>query len=567
MKGKVLLLGILAGSFFLPTCLHAQTTPHKKKGLVGVSGWVTFWDEGHKSIASFEKHADQIDRAYFEWYKCGADGLPMPVTEATEELKAEVLAVASKNNVEPWYMTGNYDVSIGSHNGAWIEKFLHDAPLRAKHIRMLVDIAKKYGVKGIQIDYENIKAADKDAFSAFMAELNQAAKAGGFETGIALPAKVDANGTWDDPRSRDYPAIGQTVDELVPMTYDYHWSTSAAGNITSPEWSEMCAKYAASVMPPEKVEVGYPVYGYDWVGTKGDTLVWQQFLDLLNKYKVKPVRDSDYSQELKIDYTDEKGNRHEAWMTDPYCLEAQCNIVKRDNLCGLGVWYFGAEDESFWTTMKQVNATPAETHLVSASLGEAAGSNPSGALDTKDLVTDTTAPDYTYVYPDAGSKISVGEKDGKRWIDVALKGDDWSGFGVGLSRKNLSAYLKTGALQFYVRGAKGGENTTVGFIMEKGSASDEKYSLVDEVPLDHYVKVTNQWQWVTIPLSDFPVEGYHHDSVTNSRITGSFKWERVLELAGNHTPTADPNCEIFFSSIRIIPTYDPGSVKRIDSKP
>src|SRR5579871_1067909 len=361
---KIKLLVLLVGSFFLSPYLHAQTTGPGKKGPVGISGWVTFWDEGHKSAASFEKHADQIDRAYFEWAKCGPDGLPMPVTEATEELKAKVMEVAAQNKVEAWFMTGNYDVSIKTHNGTWIEKFLYDDALRAKHIQMLVAIAGKYQVKGIQIDYENIKAADKDAFSRFMQELHVAAKAGGFETGIALPAKVDSKGTWDDPQSRDYPAIGGTVDELVPMSYDYHWTTSAAGNITSPEWSEMCGKYAASVMPADKVEVGYPVYGYDWVGMNGNTIVWSQFTDLDHKYQVAPVRDTDYSQELKIDYADASGAKHEAWMSDSYCLEAQCNVVKRNHFYGLGVWYFGAEDESFWSTLKQVNASPEETHLV-----------------------------------------------------------------------------------------------------------------------------------------------------------------------------------------------------------
>jgi len=567
---KLLFIGTAV--FFAACHLHAQTMSPDKKGPVGVSGWVTFWDEGHKSVASFEKHADQIDRVYFEWTKCGPDGLPAPVTEATEELKAEAMKVAAQNKVETWFMTGNYDVSIKTHNGAWIEKFLYDDALRAKHVRMLVDIAKKYKVAGIQIDYENIKAADKDAFTKFMQELQKAAEAKGLKTGIALPAKVDDKGTWDDPQSRDYPAIGKTVDELVPMTYDYHWATSAAGNITSPEWSEMCGKYAASVMPADKVELGYPVYGYDWVGMNGDTIVWSQFMDLIAKTKAVPVRDTDYSQELKIDYTDAAGAKHEAWMTDSYCLEAQCNVIKRNHFYGLGVWYFGAEDESFWATLKQVNSTPEETHLIPAVTGfgdSTAGSTPGGigGLATKDLMTLKVTPDYTYAYPDGKSKVSVIDGKDNRWLDVSLQGNDWSGFGVGLSRKNLSAYVQTGALQFYVKGAKGGETSTVGFIMDKGPGSDEKYGLVTEVPLEHYVKTTDHWQWVTIPLSDFPVQGYHFDAATQSRVTGPFKWERVLEFAGNHTPTSDPNCELFFSSIRIVPVYDPKDVKKADAKP
>jgi Txe/YoeB family toxin of Txe-Axe toxin-antitoxin module len=470
------------------------------------------------------------------------------------------MAAAKKGGCEIWWMIGNYNVAIGKHDASWVEKFLYDSDLRKKHIQALIDYAKKDGVQGIQIDYEELKAADKDTFSRFMAELSKACQANGLKLGIAVHSKVDSEGTWDGPKAHDYAAIGPVVQQFMPMTYDLHWSTSGPGCVTAPEWAESCIKYAASVITPATLEIGYPVYGYDWVGTHGDTITWSQFVGLCDQYKVKPVRDSDYSQELKIDYTDAKGTAHEAWIPDSLSLEAQANIVKRDKLYGLGVWYFGAEDESFWTTMKQINATPEETHLFSTSTDTATA----GAIGTKDLVTDKTPPDYSYAYPDGGSKITVVvDKNGKRWVDTALKGDDWSGFGVGMARKNLTAYLKTGALQFFVRGAKGGETSTVGFIMEKGTAPDEKYNLVEELPLDNYIKVTTQWQLVTIPLSDFPAEGYHHDSATNSRITGPFKWDRVLEFAGNHTPTKDPNCELFFASVRIIPSYDPKAVGKL----
>jgi hypothetical protein len=476
------------------------------------------------------------------------------------------MAVAQKNNVETWYMTGNYDISLMDHNGGWIQKFLYDNALRAKHIQMLVDIAKQYGVKGIQIDYENIKAVDKSAFSTFMDELNKAAKANGLLTGIALPAKFDPSGTWDDPQSRDYPAIGKATDEFVPMTYDYHWSTSPAGYITSPEWSEMCMKYAASTMDPSKVEVGYPAYGYDWVGTHGDTITWSDFLALVQKYKVTPVRDSTNSQELKINYTDDKGRQHEAWMTDSVCLEAQCNIVKRNKLFGLGVWYFGSEDESFWTMMRQINATPAETHLADAMTVPGLTVAASAPPEVIDFVTDKAAPDNAYAGPE-GSKITIVEKQGKRWVDIVLKGTAWSFSGMGVSRKNLEPVRKTGALQFYVRGMKGGENLDLGFVMDKGMAADEKIGFLNTLALNDYAKVTTQWQLVTIPLADFSANGYHFDDNIGQRITGVFKWGRVSEFDVNlHAPGAEKSVEVQFSSIRVVPTFDAKAVEKAKFK-
>jgi hypothetical protein len=286
------------------------------------------------------------------------------------------------------------------------------------------------------------------------------------------------------------------------------------------------------------------------------------FLDLVKKYKVTPVRDSTNSQELKINYTDDQGRQHEAWITDSVCLEAQSNIVKRNKLYGLGVWYFGSEDEGFWTMMKQINATPAETHLADAATVPGltvAASAPPAIID---LITDKAAPDNAYAGPE-GSKITIVEKQGKRWVDIVLKGTAWSFSGMGLSRKNLDPLRKVGALQFYVRGMKGGENLDVGFVMDKGLQADEKIGFLNTVPLSGYCKLTTQWQLVTIPLADFPDNGYHFDETLGQRITGVFKWGRVSEFDVNlHAPGAETRVEVQFSSIRVVPSFDSKAVEK-----
>ena len=72
---KRIFLWAFAAILILPSAPRAEYKTHKK-GPVGISGWVIFWDQGNKSLGDFEKHADQMDRAYFEWYKCEKDGMP-----------------------------------------------------------------------------------------------------------------------------------------------------------------------------------------------------------------------------------------------------------------------------------------------------------------------------------------------------------------------------------------------------------------------------------------------------------------------------------------------------------
>jgi spore germination protein YaaH len=546
---------ILVLAVVVPSMVHADSKygKYKKKGPVGIGGWVVFWDANNASLVSFEKHADQTDRAYCEWYNLQKDCMPHPVESATEPLKARAKAAAKANDVELWMMVGNYNLAINDHDKNFVEPFLYDGAMRAKHIQMLIDYAVKDGVQGIQIDYENFLAKDKDAFSGFMAELDKACKEHGFMCGVALPAKYDAEGTWDDPQSRDYKAIGRVTDQFVPMTYDYHWSTGTAGCVTSPEWAERVVKYSVTTLDADKMEVGYPTYGYDWVGKAGETITYKDFMNRAEKYHATPVRDTAESQELSITYTDEKGKEHEAWMPDSVSLQYQCDIVKKYHLYGIGIWMFGSEDESFWTTMKLVNSTDKLTsNLIPAE------PTPSGNQKLKmiQFLTDQKETMYQYAYPET-SKIAVLDKQNKRWADIKLQGNAWAGGGLGVDKINLLPYLSKGALQFYIRGNKGGEALSgVGFVMDTGLGSDEKFHYETSVPLGNYCNVTTKWQMVTIPLSDFPSSGHHFDDRNGQAITGPFKWAKVIEFDFDHSPGSDADFHIQICNVRVVPKYN-----------
>jgi spore germination protein YaaH len=533
---------ILTVLILLPGLLLAA--PLKNKGPLGLAGWVIFWDKDNQSLDVFEKHASVIDRVYFEWFKCGADGMPEAVKEATRELKARAMAAAKKGKCQTWFMIGNWSNEIMDHDAKRIQKFLYDPVLEMKHIAALIKIAKKEKVKGIQIDYENLKAADKDAFTAFMTHFAAACHKNKLLAGIAVHGKSDSVGTWDGPKAQDYEAIGKVVDEMVPMTYDQHWNTSTAGPIAAPEWTETIIRYATSAVGAGKVEEGVPTYGYDWKFNKGDTISWDQFKALCDKNNAQPVRDTDNSQELKLDY----GDRHEAWIPDAQSFYPKADIAKRYKLAGVAVWYFGCEDPRFWDVFQKAATTTVA--LLPTGSGTADASGP------KDFVTDSLPPSYTYVYPEPDSKIAVVEQNGRRWVDMTLKGDDWSGAGIGVDRKNLSAYLDKGALQFYIRGSKGGEMVDVGFVMEKGLTDDEKYDLQVTLPLAQYAQVTNGWTLVTIPLADFPKEGRRWDAASKQNVSGPFKWNRVLEFALNHAPGKDSKIGVQVASIRVLPSYD-----------
>lgn len=185
----------------------------------------------------------------------------------------------------------------------------------------------------------------------------------------------------------------------------------------------------------------------------------------------------------------------------------------------------------------------------------------SAALPTIPLFTAAKAEMYKYAYPENGSKVEAPLQGKNRSLNYTLKGDVWSGGGIGVDKQRAADYVEAGALEFYVRGAKGGEKADVGFVQAKGL--DEKKDLAFQVllPITNYGKITTAWTKVTIPLKDFPKEGSRWIESENRRAAGAFNWNRVSEFVIGREPGLAEPVGISFANVAIVGSYDPKALE------
>lgn len=325
------------------------------KGNFGIAGWLVYWDP--KSMEVYEKYSSLIDRVYPEWYVVGPDSMPRSNEFNTKNdaekqaffaKKRRTVEIARAGKIQIFSMIVNYDNVKGEHSTERVERVLYDAKLRKAHIQALVNNAVKDGADGIDIDYENLKARDAGPFSGFIRELKAECVKKNLLLAAALAPKTDADGTWDGNQAHDYKELGKSLDLIRPMTYDEHWGTSTAGPISSPEFTEMVDRYAASVADPSKVELGIAGYGYDWKEKAGSTVVYSDFVTLAARNKIQPKRDPE-TAELTFRY----GDGHEVWFCDAGSYHPKYDIIRKYKLAGMAMWRFGSEDPSFWEDVKK----------------------------------------------------------------------------------------------------------------------------------------------------------------------------------------------------------------------
>ncbi|MCI2417603.1 glycosyl hydrolase family 18 protein [Saccharopolyspora sp. K220] len=240
-------------------------------------------------------------------------------------------------------------------DGYWayepVAKVLHDPARMHRHVADIVELVKREDYAGIDIDYENLRAGDRQAFTAFVTELGRAMDAEGKTLSVAVFAK-DSDAGYDERNvAQDYAAIGRAVDQVRLMGYDYAWSTSPPGSVAPISWVRDVLRYAKTQIPPDRIVLGVPLYGYDWVDGHGTAVTWLQAFRLATEHRAKVNYDAP-TQSPWFRYTDAQGREHEVWFENAPSSKAKFEAARGSGIRGVYLWMFGYEDTDTWRELR-----------------------------------------------------------------------------------------------------------------------------------------------------------------------------------------------------------------------
>jgi spore germination protein YaaH len=319
---------------------------HPKTGRY-ISAWLPdSFDSPNR--ASFEENADILDEVSPFWYSTDARGNLRAGADARDQTLVEL---AHSKNV--WVIPTVHNIVNGADP---VPAIMRSAERRNAHVRNIVEEVLAHNYDGIDIDYEFLDSSLREEYSAFIEELAGALHAQGKLLTIAVHAKdCDQCGLGG---FQDWAALGQWVDRLRIMTYDYHWRGGGPGPVAPLYWVNDVAAYAKSVVDPAKVVIGVQFYGYDWPagGGEASAYTWQDFKQIIDAYgpEVNLVETDSNGrpvQENKISYTTRQGRRT-AYFATSRSLDAKLGLVQSVDLAGIAIWRLGGEDPQNWDVIR-----------------------------------------------------------------------------------------------------------------------------------------------------------------------------------------------------------------------
>lgn len=233
---------------------------------------------------------------------------------------------------------------------------LFDAGRQAALIAQVLSTMERKGYRGLDVDFESLPADQRAPYAGFLRALRSRLQPMGYPLMAAVAPKVRDDQPGRLYEGHGYPELGEAVDYLLLMTYEWGYAAGPPMAVAPLPSVRQVLDYAVTAVPPEKLLLGIPNYGYSWPlpyqqgVTRAVSLSNQEAVALAVEHGAE-IRYDQEAQSPWFRYTDRDGQQREVWFEDARSLEAKLGLIQAYGLAGCGVWNLMRPWPQGWTVL------------------------------------------------------------------------------------------------------------------------------------------------------------------------------------------------------------------------
>lgn len=265
-------------------------------------------------------------------------------------------------------------LGIQSYDNQAIEMIINQPLKRKRVIQQILNLLDQKNFDGLNIDFEHGGISPSFAivqnFTQFVRELTMAVKAKSKNKIVSIDVYADSL-----TRQRIYQiqTLGQIVDQIIIMGYDFHRPSSiSTGPIAPLRSAAQSSKHNLTsvladfyqVVPKEKLILAVPYYGYEWqTASKGFGALTYQGSGALATYKRTMELIESQKTELQWDTNSltpwlvyEDGWRiKQIYFDNPRSLNYKYEAVNQAEIGGVAIWALGYDGPrtELWDLLKE----------------------------------------------------------------------------------------------------------------------------------------------------------------------------------------------------------------------
>lgn len=222
---------------------------------------------------------------------------------------------------------------------------LNNTEIQDGLIDLVIENMQEKDYRGLDIDFEFVYPEDAVLYGEFVGKLRSRLNPLGYEVIAALAPKISDTQRGLLYEGHNYRAIGDNADAVLLMTYEWGYTYGPPLAVAPIRNVRQVVDYALTIIPPEKIFLGIPNYGYDWTlpyvkgESRADSISNVEAIQIAARNGAE-IQYNEVSQSPWFRYTDDAGRAHEVWFEDVRSIQQKFNLINEKGLRGVGYWNF-----------------------------------------------------------------------------------------------------------------------------------------------------------------------------------------------------------------------------------
>lgn len=317
-----------------------------RKPIIDVNAYTT--NQGEQAGKEIQEVGSLLTYASPFAYTMTADGGLTPINDTA------FLQAAKATGAVPMLCITNF--TYRDPGSRLAHTILSSADLQDRLLTNAITIMRTKGYRGINIDFENVYPEDRENYNQFLQRAVNRLHPEGFFVSTALAPKTSGDQKGLLYEAHDYPAHGRIVDFVVLMTYEWGYRLGPPQSISPLNQIRRVLDYAVSVIPRDKIFMGFQVYARDWLlphvkGQEAETFSMQEAIRRATKYGAT-IQYDNTTQSPFFTYQDQQGLSHVVWFEDARSAQAKFDTVKEYRLRGVSYWALGYPFPQNWQLLR-----------------------------------------------------------------------------------------------------------------------------------------------------------------------------------------------------------------------
>lgn len=230
----------------------------------------------------------------------------------------------------------------GKFDNTLSQLLLNDTEMQDFLINQIIETMQLKGYRILDVDFEFVFPESREAYALFIHRIKLAFEPYGYKVWVALAPKTSADQSGLLYEAHDYALLGKIADCVLLMTYEWGYRYGPNMAVAPINKVRQVVNYALTEIPPEKILLGIPNYGYDF--TLPYTPNESEATTISNTDAVKLALEKnvaiEYDENSQAPFFryNENGKTHEVWFEDARSIQAKLALADENELLGISIW-------------------------------------------------------------------------------------------------------------------------------------------------------------------------------------------------------------------------------------